>query len=212
MPRTESSRRSLPHACNRPNCERTVGAGAACWRLGANARSAYAFLRHPSPSPACAIAWLHKLQFGRSGRPRRSRRHHGAAYSRRPEWPGAWRIQVASSSNPPLRRFTVKVMGRWSVKSGRCPGGREEFVLAGGERVTGVSRGAPATRDDSFASAARRRRAIASATRRSFHQRRQADLDVQREALRGVAGPDDCAHPREQVSTLRLWQAGDPAD
>jgi hypothetical protein len=52
---------------------------------------------------------------------------------------------------------------------------------------------------------------IALATRRSFQQRGQADLDVERETLRGLAGLDDRAHAREHVSALRLWQPNDPA-
>jgi hypothetical protein len=52
--------------CLRPIASAPVGAGAACDRLGANARSACAFVRHRSQSLACAIAWMQAPRAGRA--------------------------------------------------------------------------------------------------------------------------------------------------
>jgi hypothetical protein len=55
-PREATASEHHPDCCCRPIASAPVGAGAACYQLGANARSACAFVRHRGPSLPCATA------------------------------------------------------------------------------------------------------------------------------------------------------------
>jgi hypothetical protein len=59
--------------------------------------------------------------------------------------------------------------------------------------------------DEGFARSAVAELTIPMATKPSLQQFGQADLDVQRETPRGLAGLDARAHAREHVSALGLW-------
>ena len=69
----------------RPIASAPVNAGTACYRLGANARSACAFVRQRSPSLACAIAWKHASSPLRRHRGRRHGPHQASGTSASPK-------------------------------------------------------------------------------------------------------------------------------